>query len=154
MINNHFTDKQAQLFATGAVMDNESRVHLAGCEHCRELLNSYSLLFQSIEQIEKENFDFDIAAAVITKLEKPSPREGISWIIWLLAIAGLGVCGGGLYFFRSYLHELFNTAGPYLMLVGAFTMISLCGIVGWDIYQRYEKKLNQIDLLNKLQHNQ
>ena len=92
--------------------------HIDSCEHCRNEVASYQLLFSAMTEQSAPAFDFDLSASGIASIAgiPPSPYPQIvsSRVSWLFSFAPASAIP--VYLFRQYLLNMFSDILQFLHL--------------------------------------
>jgi hypothetical protein len=120
--------------------------HLESCAECLAEVESYRMLFSGLGQQTPPVFNFDLSAAVMTRLPPgPSKRSADNFIAGFLVIFAIGCIALPLYFFRKGIASLFIDIPPFFIYAIA---ISTSLILVTKILSLYKKFLNQMRFLN------
>jgi hypothetical protein len=144
----HLTEEEIQEYALdNSALGMAEREHAGTCESCKASVAEYQLLFAGLKQQPQPAFDFDLPELVMAKLPKPKPlaSSGNSFI-YVLVFAAIALTGVALYYFRSYIANLFTSITPLLIYLAATSIITLAVILSLDMYKNYHKKMRALDI--------
>ena len=120
--------------------------HIAGCPDCQETITAYRMLAGALKEQPAPVFDFDLAAAVIARLE-PKPRIRIRQkgsMLTAILIASAIIVPAWLFRRSAYFVFTDMSAAFYGVLLAA------AGIVlGLFLLRLYKKYQDVINLINK-----
>lgn len=128
--------------------------HMEACPRCRDEVAAYRLMFTGIGEQPKASFDFDLSAAVLSRLPRPVPIPRISspqsatrfgpgaWSMAFLCCCTVVI---PLYLFRKNISSMFDGMSQFFMYsaVAAAGIIVLSRLIG--MYRNY---LRQVEALN------
>ncbi|WP_214073236.1 hypothetical protein [Mucilaginibacter sp. dw_454] len=84
MITAHLTDAEIQLYVAEPEMINDQlKIHIQDCANCQTSVANYQLLFNSIRDQAKPQFDFDLSTLVLEQL--PEPKPAFPWAAILVS---------------------------------------------------------------------
>jgi hypothetical protein len=148
MKSEHLSDEEIQILASGKT-HAESSVHLADCSHCRERVELYRLVLEGITQQPREVFDFDVAALVMARLDRPVEASRDGALLLCFSIATAGVAGFGIYYFRKYFRLMFESFMSYFFLLATTIIVLLLLLLVIDMYKSYQNKMRHLDLYGR-----
>ena len=147
MKEQHLTEEQLQLYAAGAGEHADATAHLSGCEHCRQQVAVYQLLFTELKDAPLPAFDFDVAALIIPQLPVAAPQPATThynnYLVPGIAIAALLIPA---VVFRAYFINLIKTMPVvfiYPMLLIPLLFILFRGI---QLYREYQRKIEALNI--------
>ena len=119
--------------------------HIESCPACREAVAAYTMLADALKEQPKPAFDFDVASAVIARLEAP-PQEKRGEGAMLTAILIAMVVGVPAWLFRQSAYFVFTDMSAHFYWV----VLAAAGIVVGLFLLRLHKKYQEvINLINK-----
>lgn len=89
MNNEHLSDETIQAYILDELSDSKIIDHISECALCKHKLETYRILFSSMEKIEPETFSFDTTALVMQKIEgfgKPPSLVSTYTLVFVLCI--------------------------------------------------------------------
>lgn len=142
MKNSHLTDEVLQGFLLNEIQDDAIATHLTVCTECRERLEDYQYLVDSVQKIKPETFSFDITALAMNSImlyeQKKSKKQGLLFwgllIFLLIIIASFSIPYIPKMFAIFYTKSIFTT----LLMVGTGLVVFLFLLA--DITQQYKTK--------------
>jgi hypothetical protein len=146
MSGTHPSDEALQQYVLDPAVCAPGEIdHIAGCPDCRETVVAYKMLAGALKEQPSPVFDFDLAAAVITRLEAPllqRKRQGGPMLTAAL-IAGSIIVPAWLFRRSAYFVFTDMSAAFYWVLLAA------AGIVfGFFLLRLYKKYQDVINLIN------
>ena len=147
MTDQHLSETEIQNYALSKSHSEEHiAAHLHTCDHCREQVKSYQLLFTGIRSQPAPDFDFDLSATVLAEIAQPQKK--FAWdifFVYLLSLAGIAFILAGLFKFRQYFIQM--SSGPasmflYLLLTPILAIVIFQCV---DFYKKYQKKMNALN---------
>ncbi len=148
MIKEHLSDLEIQQYAEDRASSARLIIeHIAGCDHCRQKIDSYKELFRALNRQPVPSFDFNLSAEVVARIEQAKQRN--RWVnlpLYTAAFIGIGLLGFSFYWYRKYLLKIFTgvfTYFLYLLIITAATILIFQCI---DFYRSYQKKLKALGL--------
>jgi anti-sigma factor RsiW len=147
MSGKHPSDEVLQEYVEGRSSCTPVEIdHIAGCPDCQETIAAYRMLAGALKEQAAPVFDFDLAAAVIARLE-PKPRVRIRQkgsVLTAILIASAIIVPAWLFRRSAYFVFTDMSAAFYGVLLAA------AGIVlGLFLLRLYKKYLDVINLINK-----
>lgn len=142
MKNGHLTDEILQGFLLNEIQEDTIVTHLTVCTECRERLEDYQYLVDSVQKIKPETFSFDITALAMNSImlyeQKKSKKQGLFFwgllIFLLIIIASFSIPYIPTMFAIFYTKSIFTT----LLMVGTGLVVFLFLLA--DITQQYKTK--------------
>lgn len=148
MNTTHLTDEELQQFAmNSSSFDSSIAEHVHFCEHCKEAVETYRLLFDGIHEQEVPAFEFDLSALVVKQLQ-PSPKLVAlpeDFLIWLLAFVTVLFASGLSYFFWPSIKALFSNTGSIVLSLAISSVVVLLIFLCIDQYKTYQQKMKALD---------
>ena len=147
MKEKHLTDQEIQEHALGTPgYASTFTEHLQTCEACSLKVESYKQVFVGIKRQAAAEFDFDLSALVISKIDEKGMAQSSINLFWLWGIAATIPLLLVVYSFGAYLSALFTSVPDMGFYVAASTALVLLIFLGNEIYQKYKRQLNSLDL--------
>jgi anti-sigma factor RsiW len=119
--------------------------HIGSCPNCREAAAAYGLLSDALKEQPAPAFDFDLAAAVMVRLEE-SPRRKSKESSVLTAVLIALVIGVPAWLFRKTAYFVFTDMSAEFYWV---VLASAAIVVGFFLLRLHKKYQDVINLLNK-----
>ena len=152
MTDPHLTEEALQLFAhdpgsAGA----EARTHLAACPDCRNTAEAYRLLMTSLQEQPVLSFEFDLVAAVITKLEAPmkvaeTPSLTSRFLTLLVCVVIAAIVAIPAWLFRKTVDFVFSEiSAGFIWIIGGAAGIAVL----FKLYKYYREYQQVLHLLNE-----
>ena len=146
MSGTHPSDEALQLYVLDPAACVPGEIdHIAGCMECQETAAAYRVLSDALKEHPAPIFGFDLAAAVIAKLETPRRRKQHGGSA-LTAILITGAILVPAWLFRRSAYFVFTdmSAAFYWVLLAAAGIV-----VGFFLLRLYKKYQDVINLINK-----
>ena len=143
----HPSEEEIQQYALGKSAGEAALIaHIESCEHCREEVATYQLLFSGVAQQPDPAFDFDLSALVIPQLEKQERRAPADRIVagFLVLFVCFCVVVPVYLFRRNFLYLLSGTSTFFLYAI----LCSAVAIVAFKTLRMYRKYQQQMQSLN------
>jgi hypothetical protein len=155
MIDKHLSEAEIQDYA----LDESSCApevisHVRTCHGCQARAAAYKMLFSGITQQPRPAFDFDLSAAVLSKITtkktSPATRGLTGFGIIFSIIAGLGV-GGWLYrikiasLYKTYILSIISGVSKMVIY---FMVITVCCFLIFQLAEMYKKYQRKMEGLN------
>lgn len=156
MIDRHLSEAEIQEFAI-----NESSCapelisHVHACPPCQARAAAYNMLFSGIARQIPPSFDFDLSAAVLSRIatkKTASAKSGLAGIGIIFSIlAALGACG---WLYRVKIISLYKTyilsiiSGVSRMVI-YFMVITVCCFLIFqlaEMFKRYQRKMEGLNI--------
>jgi anti-sigma factor RsiW len=145
MNGNHLSAEELQLYVLDrGACTTENILHVGACPDCQADIAAYSVLMGSLRQQPKPAFDFDVAAAVMERLER-EPASKARPFGYMMAALILLMTGIPAWLFRKSAYFVFTEIQAvflYPILVAA-VMIMLLRIL--HLYKKYQHIFNIIN---------
>lgn len=146
MTNNHLTDETLQAFFLKETQDDTIATHLAVCSTCRERLEEYQFLIDSVQKTKTETFSFNVTTLVMNNImlyeqKKSKKQEFIFWgalIFLLIAISCFSIPFIPKIFAIFYSKSILTT----LLIIGTGLVVLIFLLA--DINKQYKKKEEKI----------
>jgi anti-sigma factor RsiW len=119
--------------------------HIAGCPDCQETIAAYRTLAVSLKEQPTPVFDFDLAAAVIAKLEKPQARKRREGSVMTAVLIATAIIIPAWLFRRSAYFVFTDMSAAFYGTLLVATGI----VVGLFLLRLYKKYQDVINLINK-----
>jgi len=156
MIYRHLSEEEIQEFAlTESSCAPELISHVHACQPCQARAAAYKMLFSGIARQTPPSFDFDLSAAVLSKIDtkKTAPaKSGLAGIgIIFSTLAALGV-GGWLYrvkiisLYKTYILSIISGVSRMVIY---FMVITVCCFLIFqlaEMYKRYQRKMDGLNI--------
>jgi len=148
MVTKHLTDDEVQLYVVDRQHVEMAIVeHIDTCADCRTKVEVYQLLISGIEQQPRPVFDFDLSASVLKQLPALQPKAADDRLVtWILVFVSIGFIAGAVYYFRSYLTNMFEGVAAILIYLIAISAITVIAALVFDMYNKYKKEMKVLDL--------
>ncbi len=118
---------------------------MAGCETCREAVESYRLMFSGMTEMPAAGFDFDVKMLVLPQLQvQRKPQPALKPVLVIIAVVLAALTGGG-YYFRKDLGEIFNRSLPYLLYCLGPAAVMLLVLLLADMLNTHRQKMNRLE---------
>lgn len=155
----HLSDTDLQQYVLDKTVCSPAVIqHMEACESCRAAAAGYRWLVGEISQQPAPAFDFDLSAAVLSRLEEQGtplampgqsrnagrPLSGRRRNILLLPLGLVAVAGCG-FWLRGYLAQVFYGIFPLFIYLIFMTAIPFLLLLGVDLYKRYKQQLKILD---------
>jgi hypothetical protein len=147
MKEQHLTEEQLQLYASGIEENAAAMAHLSNCEDCRRQLAEYLLLFTELKNAPKPAFEFDVAALVMPLLPVAAPQPVTerynNYLVPVIAVIAVLVPA---FIFRLYFINLIKEVPAlftYPMLIIPVLFIILRCV---KMYRAYQHKINALNI--------
>lgn len=140
---NHLLESEIQQYSLDRLhCDKQIIAHIQSCESCREMAETYGLIFTTIKDQKEPSFDFDLTEMVMQQLpgEKVGEIADKPLIVMISVIAVIAI-GSAVFFFGSYFKALMATIAPMLIYLVITTAASLMLFMGIDLFSEYHKKM-------------
>jgi anti-sigma factor RsiW len=143
----HPSDEVLQEYVEGRPACTQVEIdHIAGCPDCRETIAAYRMIASALKEQPAPVFDFDLAAAVITRLEAPPQQrkrqEGSVLTAVLIAAAILIPA----WLFRRSAYFVFTDMSAVFYWV---VLIAAGLVIGLFLLRLHRKYQDVINLINK-----
>lgn len=147
MKNDHLTDSDIQNFLfDDAFSDKEAISHIGNCETCRMRVESYKLIFETVGETEKAQFNYDLAESVIQRLPAMKHVPSFSGsIIWLIVVLIAVLSGVLIFLFKTLLSSVILGVAPILIYLTILVVICLIIFQSIDTYRHYHKLMKTLD---------
>jgi anti-sigma factor RsiW len=152
MNGNHLSAEELQQYVLDrGACTTESILHVGACPDCQADIAAYSVLMGSLRQQPKPAFDFDVAAAVMERLERQPGRKALPFgnktrpFGYMMAALILLMTGIPAWLFRKSAYFVFTEIQAvflYPILVAA-GLIMLLRIL--HLYKKYQQIFNIIN---------
>jgi hypothetical protein len=146
MSGTHPSDEALQQYVLDPSVCTAGEIdHIGSCPECQEAAAAYRMMADALQDQLAPAFDFDLAAAVIAKLETPKVRkrqEGS--VLTAILIATAVVIPAWLFRRSAYFVFTDMSAAFYWVLLAAAGIV-----VGIFLLRLYKKYQNVINLINK-----
>jgi ABC-type transport system involved in cytochrome bd biosynthesis fused ATPase/permease subunit len=148
MVTKHLTDDEVQQYIADKKQCEQRIVeHVHICEQCKMNVMIYQSLIAGIKQQAQPAFDFDLSASVLKQLPVPQPKAASNKLLTLILIFILvGFLTGTVYYFRSYLANMFEGVAAILIYLIAISAITVIAALIFDMYKKYQKEMKVLDL--------
>ena len=147
MVNKHLTDTEVQQYAADKHQD-EKRIadHIHLCEECRMKVKVYELLITEIKQQPQPAFDFDLAGIVLKQLPLSKTKTLYDKIlIGLVAFICIVFTCTAFYHFRGYFNYFFDGIKTIVIILIAFTALTVLAGLCIDMYKKYREEMKVMD---------
>ncbi|WP_298223682.1 hypothetical protein [Flavobacterium sp.] len=146
MKNDHLADETLQAFLFHERQDDTVATHLAECTNCREKLEKYQHLNDSLSEIAPETFSFDLTTAVMDKImqyekKKSKKQEFVFWA--LLTFLAVIMASLAIPFIPKILTVFYSKSIFATLLVVGTGLVVLLFLLA-DIHQQYKTKEQKI----------
>ena len=147
MNTSHPSEKEIQQYALDKSACTTAIIaHVDDCDHCREEVSAYQLLFSEITQQPQPAFDFDLSALVIPQLQPPAQQLSADRIVaGFLVLFVCGCIGVPVYLFRNYFLYLFSGISTFFIYAILCSAVVIVLLKALGMYKKYQK---QMRLLN------
>ncbi|MBO9611184.1 MAG: hypothetical protein J7619_00745 [Dyadobacter sp.] len=146
----HLSDMEIQQYAldTGSA-DNAS--HIAQCPHCSGRVAFYQKMVGSISAMPAEEFDFDLAKVVLTRLPSRKRRYAPELVfLACVSLAGiLATIGVFCYLNTGLLRELLWNSK---VIMGGVAGCLLFSFLLTNLWKDYSDKIRALNAAERLQH--
>ena len=147
MKEQHLTEEELQLYASGIEENAAAKAHLSGCEDCRRQLAGYILLFTELKSIPKPAFEFDVEALVMPLLPAASPQPVTerynNYLVPVIAVSAMLVPA---VVFRVYFINLIKVVPAVftypLLIIPVLFIILRC----IKMYREYQHKISALNI--------
>lgn len=146
MNGNHLSAEELQQYVLDrAACTAGSILHVGACPDCQAEIAAYSVLIGSLRQQPKPAFDFDVAAAVMERLER-EPGMKAQPFGYMMAALILLMTGIPAWLFRRSAYFVFSD----IQTVFLYPILAATGmILLWRILHLYKKYQNFFNIINK-----
>jgi predicted anti-sigma-YlaC factor YlaD len=143
MKTNHLLESEIQQYSLDKLNSDKQIInHVHSCEACREKVEAYTVIFETIKDQPEPAFDFDLTDMVMQQLPQPKSKVIVDKImIFVLSFIALIAVGFTVVFFWSYFSELVSTIAPMLIYLVITSVVSLMLFLGIDLFKDYHRKL-------------
>lgn len=147
MLSRHLTTQEIQELAINrAKGDKELILHVDHCPICREEVAAYQALFASIKKEELPVLEFDLAEAVLSRIENPVPvKQNDTFLLTFVGVAVAVLVAGIIILFGEKIMSLFTGLFSYVVYLTLFSVFVLVFIVISDMYKGYRQKMKLLD---------
>ena len=147
MNTEHIKDKDIQKYAFDISECAPDIVqHIQTCDICKNKVDGYLLILDTIAKLPEPVFDFDIEKLVLEEVIIPPKKISIySYYINFLLVVGVVMILLFLYFFGKEFGEVFQNSSAIstYFIVSVFAVIST--IIGIDMFLSFYKKVNKLN---------
>lgn len=119
MITAHLTDTEIQLYVAEPEMINDQlKLHIQDCATCQASAANYQVLFSTIQDDAKPQFDFDLSALVLEQL--PEPKRAFPWAVIIVSVFSvLSITLSAIFFWPEM--SAFVKSAPIVLFASAIT---------------------------------
>lgn len=148
MKNEHLTDIDIQNFLFDDVFsDKEVISHLGSCEKCRVRVENYKQIFETVREMEKPVFDFNLAESVMQRLPAAKSIPSFSRsMIGLIAILTALLTVLLIFLFSTFLSSVILGVAPVFIYLTTMVVVCLIVFQSIDTYRHYHKLMKTLDL--------
>ena len=139
MTNNHITEELLQAYLLENKQNEAVAVHLSKCTVCREKLENYQHLLDTIQKIPTETFAFDVTALVMDTVisyetKKSKKKNFVFWTMFTSCCLGLLALAIP---FLPHIISFFNALADFYAIfsIGIGVMVVL--FLAVDLYKQY-----------------
>ena len=146
MSGTHLSDEALQQYVLDPAVCTAGEIeHIGSCPECQEAAAAYRMLADALQEQPAPTFDFDLAAAVIAKLETPKVRKTRDGsVLTAILIATAVIIPAWLFRRSAYFVFTDMSAAFYWVLLAAAGIV-----VGVFLLRLYKKYQDVINLINK-----
>lgn len=142
-MNTHASESDIQKYA----MDKSGCppaliAHIDSCEHCRNEVKAYQLLFSALTEQSGPAFDFDLSALVLPKL--PVSRHRLSADRFVAGFLVVFVCSCvaiPVYLFRQYFLYMFSDISSFFIYAILCSVVIIIGFKTLKLYKKYQQQM-------------
>ncbi len=147
MTTKHLTEPEIQQYALDKVSCCIQIIgHIQSCVACRLKAEAYRQIFAGIKEQPKPLFDFNLADLVMDQLPQSKPKASSDKaVVFIFAFVSLLPTGFAIYFFRSFLSNVFTGITPMLVYLVITTVASLLIFLGIDMFVKYNRQMKILD---------
>lgn len=142
----HLTDDMLQAYLLKETEDDTIAPHLSACFSCRERLDAYQLLVNSVQTMKPETFTFNVSSLVMNRIvlyEKKKTKKQ-AWVYWgLLVVLSIVIVSFSIPFLPR-IPALFYSTSLITILLVIGTGLAVLLFLLTDITRQYKKKENKL----------
>lgn len=142
MTNNHLTEETLQAFLLKEIKEDSISMHVSACADCREKLEEYKFIIDSLNKVKAETFSFDVASLVIEKIisVEAQKEKNTSTVLYLMLLMVSVVT---LLLVYPFLKPILTQFKLFSAPTNIFIFISIIGFAIFlliDLFRQYKQK--------------
>ncbi len=143
MITAHLTDAEIQLYVAESEMTSDQlRIHIQDCVNCQTRAANYQLLFNSIHDHAKPQFNFDLSTLVLEQL--PVPKRVFPWTGILVSVFSVLLISLSAIFFWSIMDTVIRST-PLLLIATTLTAAVIILIFqAFEMVKNHQKQIHTL----------
>src|SRR5689334_20495817 len=147
MMNEHLTEQEIQRYALNAEeCGGGITTHVEACAECSTRVKEYLVIFRGLEEQPPPSFDFDLATAVMERVENVKRVKKYQWGSYAVIFVCVVVIVAAIFVFRDKLMILYSGVASFVLYLVITGAISLLAVLCLDMYKNFQKKTHSLDM--------